>query len=221
MTFQRIADLQPVIEYLTQTLTTHLNDGQRVTWLIPGGSAIAIAVAVSQQLGNVNTASLNVTLTDERFGPLNHDDSNWRQLMEAGFRQPDGLSLQVLGGKELPETVNDYGEVLLKLLTQSDFRIGLFGMGADGHTAGILPESAAVHDENYASGYDAGNFTRITMTPKAITRLSEAVVYAVGLEKQAALEGLAKENMSLDKQPAQVFKQLPKATIFNDQVGEG
>lgn len=220
MRFQKITDIQPVVAYITDTLITHLEKGERVTWLVPGGSAITIAAVVSKNLSIIDTSRLSVSLTDERFGPVGHSDSNWRQLAEHSFSLPQAHTYPVLRDKELRETVDEYGELLRQLIDQADFSIGLFGMGADGHTAGILPKSPAIHDEHYAGGYDADKFVRLTMTPIAISHLDETVLCAMGYEKLAALTSLQQELLPIDVQPAQIHKQVPKSTIFNDQIGD-
>ena len=217
MKIQKITDTVPVIQYLTDTISIHLGNGERVVWLVPGGSAIRIAAAVSQKLAGQDLSRLTVTLTDERFGHVGHDDSNWRQLAEAGFAFDGIQALPVLTGKEMAETTTDFGTTLRTILGDADYKIGLFGMGADGHTAGVLPETAAVHSELYADSYDAGNFLRLTMTLKAIAELDETVLYATGSEKLPALESLCNESVPFDKQPAQIHKQVSKSTLFTDQ----
>lgn len=219
MVFQKISDSQPVTRYLVQLLTAYLQGG-RVLWLVPGGSSIVIAADVSRQLKPEDTNHLTISLTDERYGDVGHPDSNWQQLMNTGFQVGNAQVLPVLTGSDMGTTTTAYGKALQEAMSSADYRVGFFGMGADGHTAGILPNSPAVHDENFAASYDAGNFKRITMTPKAITYLDETVIYAVGEEKREALLNLNLENLPLETQPAQIHKQIQKCTIFNDQIGE-
>jgi 6-phosphogluconolactonase/glucosamine-6-phosphate isomerase/deaminase len=95
----------------------------------------------------------------------------------------------------------------------------LFGIGSDGHTAGILPRSSAVDEMRLAHGYDGGTFKRITMTRPAITQLDEAVIYTMGKDKWPVLDQL-ENDVAIDEQPAQILKQVPKVTIFNDHKGE-
>ncbi len=219
MEFQRIQDYQPVVEYLVQAINSRLSEGQKVLWLVPGGSAISIAADVSKQLHVPEDGQLIVTLTDERYGPVNHPDSNWLQLASAGFQVANTKELTVLHNKSLEETVSDYADALETALLGADFRIGLFGMGADGHTAGILPGSPAVNEQRLASGYAASDFTRLTMTFPAIMRLDQTVVYAMGAGKKPALENLQRD-IPLAVQPAQIHKKVSRCTIFNDQIGE-
>ena len=99
---------------------------------------------------------------------------------------------------------------------RAKYKIGLFGIGKDGHTAGILPNSVAIECKDLVCGYDTLVFSRITITPNAIKQLDEAVVFAQGEEKWSVLENLINENIDIMKQPTQVLKKVPLLTIFSD-----
>jgi len=192
--------------------------GQNVLWLVAGGSAIKIAALASKKLRKP-LKNLTVTLTDERYGPVGHKDSNWQQLLEAGFRL-DGASLQpVLRGKSLSQTVKEYSTVLRTGLKAADYSLALAGMGPDGHIFGIKPGSPAVVGGEDVLGYQWDDYIRITPTIKLIKQLDEVAVYAVGREKWPQLK-LLKEDISADKQPAQLLKQLKKVIIFTDYKGD-
>jgi 6-phosphogluconolactonase/glucosamine-6-phosphate isomerase/deaminase len=219
MTFRKITDTAPVVKYLADTIQRHLAKNQKVLWLVPGGSAIAVAAEVSKKLQGTDLHNLAVTLTDERFGPVGHPDSNWQQLSEAGFVL-DGASLvPVLVNEDRSATTARFDDLLRKTLESAQYRLGFFGIGPDGHTAGILPGSPAVTAAEYAAGYDAENFQRITMTPPAIAALDEAVVYAIGEAKWPVLDQLETDK-PLNEQPSQALKTVPQLTIFNDYKGE-
>jgi 6-phosphogluconolactonase/glucosamine-6-phosphate isomerase/deaminase len=219
MRFVSITDPQPVVDYLINALASHLDKGESVLWLIPGGSALTVAAAVSRQLQGRDLSKLHVTLTDERYGAVGHPDSNWQQLSEAGFQVPGASVYPVLSGTDRAGTTAAFADYMERQLQTIDFKLGLFGIGPDGHTAGVLPNSPAVSDSRLAATYDAGNYQRITLTPPAISRLDEAVVYAMGADKKPALEAL-QTSVPLAEQPAQVLKQVPKLTIFTDQYNQ-
>lgn len=220
--FRTIDSIEPVVEYLSGVISDQLAAGKRVLWLVAGGSSMPVAVAVSETLKNsgISLANLAMTLTDERYGDVGHADSNWRQLEELKFDLPGAALHPVLTGKDMNATVTDFAEILETEFEKADFCIALFGIGPDGHTAGILPDSPAVAEKQFAHGYDAGTYKRITMTPPAVARLDEAVVYAIGEPKWPVLDAL-ETDLSLHEQPAQILKQVPKCTIFTDkQQGE-
>jgi 6-phosphogluconolactonase/glucosamine-6-phosphate isomerase/deaminase len=217
--FRKTQQTAPAAGHIADTISRALAGNNRVLWLVPGGSSIAVAVEASRLLQGNDLQRLSVTLTDERFGPVGHTDSNWLQLQEAGFALPGAKLVPVLDGHDREATVRAYGQLLTRLFAEHDFKLGLFGLGADGHIAGALPASPAVSSSDMAVGYVAGVFERITMTPQAITQLDEAVVYAMGESKQPVLTQLQKE-LPLDQQPAQVLKKVPSVTIYNDMIGE-
>lgn len=217
MKFIKISDVEPVAVFIADRLKAYLSEGRPVLWLVPGGSAIPIATRVSQLIEGQDVYNLYVTLTDERYGPVGHNDSNWNQLLDAGFDVPGAHLLPVLSGKDLRQTTLDFNNTLEKLLRKTNYRFGFFGIGPDGHTAGILPGSPAVKAQDYAVDYDA-NFERITMTFPAIAKLDEAVAYATGKAKWPIFDQL-ETDIELDKQPAQILKQIEELTIFNDYKG--
>lgn len=216
MEFQRISTIQPVVDYIRTTLLSKLSEGT-VLWLIPGGSAIEVAVLVSKELAGTDLSGLTVTLTDERYGLVGHADSNWQQLQSRGLMLPGATEIPVLKGESMEKTIEEWDLEMSRLLTTCAYTFGLFGLGADGHTSGILPHSPAVETTHLVSGYNGGSFQRITTTPLALLQLNQAVVYAVGGSKRHILEELAQDRTLAD-QPAQIFKQIP-TVIFNDTIG--
>lgn len=209
-------------EFLASTILKRLELGKKVLFLISGGSAIPVVLKTADILResanknqSKNLQNLTITLADERYGEIDHPDSNWRQLTEKGFNLPEAKIIYVLTGDDMETTAEKWNEALKQELEKADYRIGLFGIGADGHTAGILPESPAVLSDSFAHGYTTSQFSRITMTGKAIEKLDEAVAWVQGENKWGVIESLAK-NADINLQPAQILKKVPLLTIFTD-----
>jgi 6-phosphogluconolactonase len=217
--FVKISSIEPVVEYLSGTITAHLSSGERVLWLLSGGSCVPIAVEVARALAHVDVSGLTVSLVDERYVPVGHADSNWQQLTSAGFTLPKATLLRVLSDGTRSEVAAAWGRQLEDHLRTAKFRLGLFGMGPDGHTAGILPHSTAVRADGIVTDYVGPDFGRITLTRDGIALLDEAVLYAVGDAKKDQLEQLDSD-MLPDDQPAQYLKAVQALTVFTDQQGE-
>lgn len=216
--FVRSADNEAVARFIGSTIQSKLDEGKKVLWLVPGGSAIKIAVGARDSLTR-NLQTLTVSLTDERYGPDGHVDSNWEQLTRAGFNF-DGLKrVPVLTGLDLAATTNTFKGFLTQALQENDYLVGLFGMGADGHVSGILPGSLAVTSEEFCTSYQGPDFMRITTTPRFITLLSEAFLYTSGAAKHHQLE-LLNQELPLAEQPAQALKLVPTLTVISDFIGE-
>ena len=226
MRFVKIDSSRPAAEYLAHHLNSHLRHGERVLWLISGGSVIKVAATVAGQLDPQHLERLTVSLTDERPGPAGHRDSNWAALMEAGFKLPNAHLQPVLTGNGTKSETADFNRFLHEQLERNDFKLALFGIGPDGHTAG-LPASGASPSDETADHYESDVFLqvapaqrdRISMTPAAIGRLSLAVAYVMGENKHAQLERLA-QDLTYEEQSAQALKLAPTLTVFNDYQGE-
>lgn len=219
MNYVEISSTEPVSAHITRTLSEHLTAGEKVTWLVPGGSAIVIAAKISQNLtdGNIPLENLFMTLTDERYGYVGNPDENWRQLERAGFSLPGATVYRVLQpGLSREQTTEQFAAKLTEFLTASDYRVGFFGIGADGHTAGIKPRMIDMDSEAFATSFRGADYERITMTPRAIKMLDKIYAYAVGAEKAAALRELYNEEILPAEQPAQVLKNVHDFTLFTD-----
>src|SRR5579875_617679 len=155
MQFVKSADTNAAITALSEALLGAVQAGKRTLWLIPGGSNIQTAVAVMNRMPEPLSAHLVVTLTDERYGAPGHKDSNWQQLLEAGFTARAAQCYPVLTREADVQAVRDEFELTLtRLFNECEVAIGQFGMGADGHIAGILPGSPAVEAPGLAAAYE-------------------------------------------------------------------
>lgn len=205
-----------IVEYLTMVLSERLRIGESVLWLVPGGSAMKVATEVLTRLEDEDTSRLCITLTDERYGRPGHEDENWSQLAQLGFAVSSINAYRVLRGEDAETTARDFSEKLRELFATYEYKIGLFGIGSDGHTAGIKPHSVAVHSTELAAYFAGDDHERVTMTPEAICQLDEVVVYAYGDDKHETLRQVIGDELPLEDQPAQVLKSVKKATLFSD-----
>ncbi len=218
--FVKISSPDPVVAYVADTLKAHLNAGERVLWLIAGGSVIKVAVQVAKQLEGTPLSALTVSLTDERPGFPGHADSNWAGLLAAGFDVAGARRQAILTGASTKSDVASFARFLDVELRANEFRFGLFGVGPDGHTAGLPARTAAMTTTAaVAAYYESGSFKRLSMTPAAIARLDEAVVYMVGADKHEQVERFARD-LPFVEQSAQALKSTPSVTVFNDYKGD-
>lgn len=223
MDLVQTADARPAVEKIVALLREAKARRERAVWLVSGGSAVAVAVQAMRELSQNNSdlGWLTIMQVDERFGPVGHAAGNWRQLQEAGFEPDSAHILPVLDGSTFDQTIARFEARLRAAFDRATYTLGLFGIGADGHTAGILPHSPACQPtEKLAIGYQATDFARITITPEAIKRLDAAVAYVAGEAKAPALAQL-QHDLPLAEQPAQALKLAKHAWIFSDQIKGG
>lgn len=203
-----------VVEYFTKLLEEKLGYNQSVLWLISGGVAIEVEAEVSRSLQKIDTSRLMIALMDERYGEVGHEDENWQKLLNAGFSLPQAKTYRTLIGEDRRQTTRQFAAFLENATKNADYAIGLFGIGTDGHTAGIKPNSPGISDSKLVVDYASDDFERITITTKAIQQLDEAVLYVQGHETDQELGKLLHETVDIQQQPAQVLKLAPKSSLF-------
>ncbi len=227
------ATQERVSEALSSKLSARISANEPVLFLVSGGSSAPVAVEVCRKLTERFSSEadrmkwlLTVSLIDERFGYEGHPDSNWPMLESLGFRHGAFMTVPVLGSRgetsaDLENTVLHFDSFLSAAVEKHKagriYIAGLFGLGKDGHTAGILPDSPAASDDcsSLAIGYKSALFTRITITPAFFQHIDYAAAWASGDEKRKTLDLLA-EDIPPTIQPAQYLKRIADCDVFTD-----
>ena len=212
------ATIQESENVLREYLQNALDQGQKVLWLMSGGSNIVITADILRQLHG--TQNLTLAQVDERYGPVGHPDSNWQQLLDSGAPL-DGVTLVPILHNPLDsmhQAAADYEAKLQKLLKTADISIAQLGMGTDGHIAGILPGTESVQAAGLVTSYQTEQFDRITLTFNGLDQVQELWLFAYGQDKKPRLEALQNQDLSLSEQPAQYLKRHPRVVVYNDSI---
>jgi 6-phosphogluconolactonase/glucosamine-6-phosphate isomerase/deaminase len=199
-------------------LREHLSKGERILWLLAGGSGLEVAAIASKskRLKNIDLSNLYVSMTDERYGPIGHKDENWQQLLDLGFKLPNANLYRPLIGQNIDNTTTAFNNWLETQFATADFKLGVFGIGIDGHTAGIMPHSSATEAIELATSFTSKDFKRITISFIAIEQLDEAVIQATGAEKELIVRELAYDGFPIDERPVQILKKIPLTSLYTD-----
>jgi 6-phosphogluconolactonase/glucosamine-6-phosphate isomerase/deaminase len=219
MQFSVTDSLEAAANILEQRLALELANN-KVLWLISGGSNIKTTVLAMQQVPEEFSSNLTIMLLDERYGEPGQKDSNWAQLLNAGFESKKAMLLPILKeGQSFEQSADYYNALAEKAFLNNDVIVAQIGMGADGHIAGILPNSAATESINkLVTHYESEPYKRMTLTFEAIKQINVAYVFAFGDDKKPALLQLKDESLDPKVQPAQILKELNEVYIYNDQV---
>ena len=207
---------QAAADHIANVIIEKLSNNKRVLWFLSGGSGSKVVLAVARLLAGHDLHNLSVTLTDERYGPVGHTNENWQQLLDGGFALPGAELYRPLIGEDQITTANHFGAWISQHMADAHYSIGLFGIGPDGHTAGIKPHSSAVTANAWTDYFVGEDFERITITLLPISQLNEVVIQASGADKLPILKSLLTESLSVVDQPAQALKQVPISTLYTD-----
>jgi 6-phosphogluconolactonase/glucosamine-6-phosphate isomerase/deaminase len=207
---------------LTERLARELAGGRRVLWLISGGSNVPASVQVMDNISPALRQKLSIMPADERYGEPGHDQSNWAQLMKAGFKTGQATLLPVLqAGLDFEQTVVRYQQLAEQAFDDNEVVIAQLGIADDGHIAGILPGSPAAEETAVlVVGYQSTPFLRLTLSFAGLRQVDTAYAFAFGNTKHQALTTLQAEQLPLNRQPAQILKELPEAYVYSDQFGD-
>jgi 6-phosphogluconolactonase/glucosamine-6-phosphate isomerase/deaminase len=203
-------------ENLASLIKEHLNKGEHVFWLLSGGSGINVVLETQRLLTSTDLTNLSATLSDERYGGVGHPDENWQQLLDGGLELTGATLYRPLIGESCEKTTDEFGAWIMQVMSAADYKIGLFGIGSDGHTAGIKPHSPATEASAWAKCFKGDDFERITISPLVVSQLDKAITQASGEDKRATLNSLLHESIDINKQPAQVLKTIPDSTLFTN-----
>ncbi len=211
--------IEKAANFTAMKIKEQLSSGKKVLWLLSGGSGSKIAIEADKQLTGVDLSNLTVSMTDERYGLIGHKDENWQQLLDAGLKLNGAKLYRPLIGKDISETTAEFNEWLKNQLSINDYKIGIFGMGSDGHVCGIKPNSKAVNSDNLAEFIES-DFMRITITFNLVKQIDEAVIQASGIDKKSTIKDLIYNDIPLIDQPAQILKNIQKSIFYTNNKRE-
>lgn len=187
----KVSDTQPAANEICEAIRLNSQADRPIILLLCGGSNIKTAIKIFSTMERNELKVASISLTDERFGPIGHKDSNWQQLVEAGAKFNVTSSHPLLTDKlNREQTAEAYASWLNNLVNQKAYFIALFGVGADGHTAGLLPHNPALGSAKMAVEYQAGDYERISIGPEFFQHIDHAVVAANDDSKWPILEAL-------------------------------
>lgn len=203
-------------------LDSALQKGLKVLWLWSGGSNAKLQLKTLNLLRHATRQNLTISLIDERFVPLDSPHSNWHIMLDGGLNgemarlEPPIVDWDL----DIQAAAHDWATRLADRANEADMVIGQFGIGTDGHTAGILPRTAGVHEyDKLILGYKGHDFERLTTTPAFFKKIHLAIGVAMGDGKQSILARMPTE-VSVDDQPAQLLLSIPELIMYTDQKVE-
>lgn len=178
----------------------------RCVWAISGGSTVVTFYDVLLQSGKLSSDRLNhltVCWVDERHVHHENVESNYGNAKKCfwnKFNEPNLIPVSWL--PDLEQSARQYQQDLNQnnISNGTDIDIMLLGMGTDGHTASLFPNSSPkLVPGSQNIGFQvtkAGMQNRITMTYNIINKCKTIIVFAYGAEKgQTFREALARNNI--------------------------
>ena len=151
---------------------------------------------------------------DERCVPPDHPDSNYAMVHRALLSRvpiPTTNVFRILGETDPIEGAREYEARLRKFfaqLTRPRFDLVLLGMGGDGHTASLFPESNILQETSrlVVPTKSPQGQSRITLTLGALNNAARVVFLVTGEEKAATISKILQRQPSSRRLPATLIK---------------
>ncbi|KAA0230265.1 6-phosphogluconolactonase [candidate division KSB1 bacterium] len=183
-------------------------------------------LAIAPLSEKINWQHIHLFWGDERCVPPEHGDSNYRMVHEALIQK---IALPAANIHRMPAEYRDLNAAAgsyaneLRIFFKSDsaamprFDLILLGMGADGHTASLFPETAALAERQrwvVANEVPQLQTHRLTLTFPVINAAAQVWFLATGAEKAEMVALAVQQKRSSRKIPAQLVQPDPGALTW-------
>jgi 6-phosphogluconolactonase len=168
---------------------------------------------------------------DERHVPPNHPESNYRMAKETLLSKvaipPSNIFPIPAENPDASAAAEAYEQTLRKFfaLTPDEFPrfdLILLGLGPDGHTASLFPETAALQEKSrlvVANWVEKLKASRITFTLPVLNAARSVAFLVSGTDKAAVLHEVLEGSLPGEKYPSKLVRpSAGKVTWFVDRA---
>lgn len=158
---------------------------------LSGGKTPKLLYEMLNQDERLDWSKIYVFQVDERWVPIDHEESNARLIQEA---IPNMENFIAVPRDRSPQyAANLYNHELTDLfnrLERNSYDLAIMGMGEDTHTASLFPESFELDYEEFVRAFKVEklNAERISLTPKTLQAGMENYVLFTGKAKAEAFK---------------------------------
>jgi 6-phosphogluconolactonase len=206
------ATIQFSVEHFIKVANESIEKKGMFAVALSGGStpaAIFRLLASEENREKIDWSKVFLFWSDERAVRPEDKDSNYHMAMEAGFSSLPIKAENVFrmeAEDKIEENALKYENTILEKIPEGKFDLVMLGMGEDGHTASLFPQTHGLHAGNrlvVANYVPEKKCWRMTFTYKCINAAHHIVIYALGKAKAHMLEKALSEPYIPDMIPIQ------------------
>lgn len=197
-----------------------INERKKACIALSGGSTpkeLYEYLAKASSKEDIDWNLVHLFWADERAVPQSHPDNNYKMSMEAGLSHlpiPKANIHPMQADTDIESHAKAYDN-LLKATCGEGLDLILLGIGEDGHTASLFPNTKAINIENCwaaANEVPQKQTYRMTLTFPCINKARNIIILVKGSSKAE----IVKELFSLDdeKYPASYVGTLQSKALF-------
>lgn len=219
--------MQAAAAYATECYNAAISDHGYFAVALSGGStprALFELLAVPENAQHIGWSKVHVFWGDERTVPPDHPDSNYRMAKEALLdfvALPASNVHRISGELEPARAAAEYEQTLrsffAKRAGKTRFDLILLGMGDDGHTASLFPDTEALNETErlvVANHVPKLDTWRITLTAPIINDAAHVAFLVAGAGKAAVLKRVLQGPRQPHKLPSQLIQPVDGELVW-------
>lgn len=174
-----------------------IKEKNKFTVALSGGStpkAIYKLLSTDTYANQVPWEKVFLFWSDERSVPPDHEESNYKMVLDAGFSHLPLLPEHIFRMKAENNIENhalDYERLLKNSLDKGSFDLVMLGIGEDGHTASLFPKTHGLHTTNrwvIANYIPQKDTWRMSLTFECINLAKHINIYVIGKAKATIIK---------------------------------
>jgi len=163
----------------------------------------------------IDWSKVKLFFVDERAVSADSPDSNYKRVMDTGFSKLTISQINRMKAESnIEENANAYEELLTKELNDGKLDCILLGMGTDGHTASLFPDTEGLKIENkcvIANYIPSKKAWRMTLSFPQICSSKKILFLVMGKPKAQIVKNVVVEHKPL---PAYMVCQKSSSPIY-------
>lgn len=186
------------VEHIHNHVLSILNESSECNIVLTGGNSIKKFYETWREKEDFQRLrGINFYFGDERCVPLDHEDSNYKMVINTLFKYgvPRDCNLFEMNSLETPiVSAKSYSEIF-----PENIDLLLLSMGYDGHIASLFPKSKALQETVEKVIFcetPKGMHNRLTITPRVIMNAKNIYAFAIGDEKKKLFNLISKSSNS-------------------------
>jgi len=182
--------------FLYHTLKTLSENKKNISIALSGGSTPLPILSILKEY-KLNWEYFNFFMVDERNVSISSSSSNYGNIEKVFFRDVNSASHSMINDNySIEECTINYEKLLCSKIPLGEnsfpiFDLILLGIGDDGHTASLFPDTKGLNESKKAvikNSVPQLNTERITLTYPVILNASKIIILAKGAAKNKILK---------------------------------
>ena len=183
-------------EFLYNTLKTLSENKKNISIALSGGSTPLPILSILKEY-KLNWEYFNFFMVDERNVSISSSSSNYGNIEKVFFRDINSSSHSMINDNySIEECAINYEKLLCSKIPLGEnnlpiFDLILLGIGDDGHTASLFPDTKGLNESKKVvikNSVPQLNTERITLTYPVLLNASKIIILAKGVAKDEILK---------------------------------